>query len=65
LTITISNHATILDLKAKYTELEGSEKFSADLLRIFFMGKDLKDNDKLYKYKITNDLTLQAMVRVI
>jgi hypothetical protein len=65
LAITISNHATVFDLKAKYTEAEGSEKFSADLLRMFFMGKDMKDNDKLYKYKIANDLTLQAMVKVI
>lgn len=59
---------SIIDLKKKYVEiLESKELTKGDVndqsLRMFAMGKELKDDLFIYSYDIMNESTIQVMIR--
>ena len=64
----MSNLINIIDLKKKYVELLNSKELSkgeieAQNLRMFAMGKELKDDLFVYSYDIMNESTIQVMIR--
>jgi len=55
----MSNHATISALKQHYIDkIGGGEDKTVDQLRMFYMGKELKDDLFLYSYEISENLTI-------
>lgn len=44
--------ATTFDLKATYAEKANNAEVVAEKLRLFYMGKDMKDDLKLYSFKL-------------
>jgi hypothetical protein len=55
----MSNHATIAALKQNYIEkIGGEEDKTVEQLRMFYMGKELKDDLFLYSYDICENLTI-------
>lgn len=64
----LSNFMSIIDLKKKYVELLESKELTkgdveAQNLRMFAMGKELKDDLFIYSYDIMNESTIQVMIR--
>ncbi len=65
----LSNLMSIIDLKKTYLELLKSKELSTDLdldssrIRMFAMGKELKDDLFVYSYDIINESTVQVMFR--
>ena len=58
----------ILDLKKKYVELLDSKELTkgdveVSQIRLFAMGKELKDDLFVYSYDIMNESTIQVMIR--
>ena len=63
-----SNLLNILDLKKKYVELLDSKELTkgdveVSQIRLFAMGKELKDDLFVYSYDIMNESTIQVMIR--
>lgn len=64
----LSNLLSIIDLKKQYVELLNSKELTkgeveASSLRMFAMGKELKDDLFIYSYDIMNESTIQVMIR--
>lgn len=64
----LSNLMNILELKNKYLKLlEEKELTKGDIeasqIRLFAMGKELKDDLFVYSYDIMNESTIQVMIR--
>ena len=60
-----SNLMSILDFKKLYitTLKDNGEGLTADKLRMFAMGKELKDDLFLYSYDILDESTVQVMIK--
>ena len=58
--LNISNLTKVKDLKAKIAK---SEKVKAANIRLFCLGKELKDDLFLYSYDMVDELTVQAMIK--
>lgn len=63
--LSITNQLAVTGFKQKYIEELGAD--GADLapsqLRMFAMGKELKDDLFIYSYDILNESTVQVMIR--
>lgn len=66
-TVTCSNLCSIEQSKNAYLSLVATaaqeNNVTADRLRFFSMGKELKDELFLYSYEIADNMVIQAMVR--
>lgn len=58
----ISNHASIQELKEKYIASLNKSNLGKNLtpqvLRMFYMGKELKDDLYVYSYEMRDELTI-------
>jgi hypothetical protein len=61
--IDISNLTSIPDLKQKYLDILEDKETEPAKLRMFCMGKELKDEHFIYTYDIDNDMAVQVMFR--
>ena len=62
-TFNFSNLMSIPDFKNMYvTELNDPE-VTVDKIRMFAMGKELKDDLFIYSYDIINESTVQVMIK--
>ena len=59
----LSNLLDIKSLKEKYCDKLNKEDVTTDLLRIFAMGKELKDELFIYSYDIMDESTIQVMIK--
>lgn len=62
-TLTVSNLLSILEFKEKYLEKLGDANLKPDNLRMFCLGKELKDDQFLYSYDIIDEMTIQVMYK--
>lgn len=64
-TIETNNLTSIGDFKKKYVEELGDkgDGISQEQIRMFAMGKELKDDFFIYSYDIMNESTVQAMIK--
>ena len=62
-TLEITNLMSILDFKQAYINEVNDTELSTDKLRMFAMGKELKDDLFVYSYDIMNESTVQVMIR--
>lgn len=62
-TLTVSNLLSILEFKEKYLEKLGDPNLKPDNLRMFCLGKELKDDQFLYSYDIIDEMTIQVMYK--
>lgn len=56
--IEICDNEKVEKLRSKYLELNNYDK-NKIRIRLFFGGTELKDEEKLYKYKIKNNYLVQ------
>ena len=63
--IDVLNTQTIEEIKMMWIATLGdkAETLTADRVRLFFMGKELKDDLFAYSYNMNKDSVLQAMIR--
>lgn len=60
----MSNKSTILELKTGYLkELNLTDGIPLENIRLFCMGKELKDDLYLYSYDINDSMVCQAMIK--
>lgn len=59
----ISNLMTISDFKAEYVAQLSDDQIDVSKVRLFAMGKELKDELWIYSYDIMNESTVQAMIK--
>jgi hypothetical protein len=59
----MSNKALVLDVKEQYLKAaEMTEKKVGDI-RLFSLGKELKDDLFMYSYDISDDVVMQVMIK--
>jgi len=65
LILELSNLLTIVEFKQKYiTDLgDQGEGLEISKIRMFAMGKELKDDLFVYSYDIINESTVQVMIK--
>ena len=56
--MSVVNTMSIVDLKKKYLEKIGSNELSVEDIRLFYAGKELKDDLFIYSYEIKDEMTL-------
>ena len=61
--LAVSNLLSVLDFKKKYIEKSGDATLKPEHLRLFCLGKELKDDLYLYSYDIIDEMTIQAMIK--
>lgn len=59
----VSNHTKIHDLKTSYIETLGDKDLKVENIRMFCLGKELKDELCIYSYDISDEMTVQAMFK--
>ncbi len=59
----ISNHETIKTFKEKFIDTTGDSEIKPENIRLFCLGRELKDDFCLYSYDIVDDMTVQAMIK--
>ena len=63
----VSNLLPISEFKVKYALILEDEEINSDncleKIRMFAMGKELKDDLFIYSYDIMNESTVQAMIK--
>lgn len=59
----MSNHITIHDLKVKYIETTEDKEIKVENIRMFCLGKELKDELCIYHYDIKDEMIVQAMFK--
>jgi hypothetical protein len=57
----ISSLMSIRDLKQKYIDKLG--EFRLEDIRLFYAGKELKEDLFIYSYDIKDEMTIQAMIK--
>ena len=55
--------ATIAELKMMYVSTVNKPDILPHHLRMFYMGKELKDDLHVYSYDMREDLTIQCLVK--
>lgn len=63
ITLSVSNLLSILEFKQKYLEKLGDSNIKTDNLRMFCLGKELKDDLFLYSYDIIDEMAIQVMYK--
>jgi len=53
----------VADLKLKYIKERAEEGLSLENIRIFCLGKELKDDLFLYSYEIADGIVMQVMIK--
>ena len=59
----LSNYTSISEFKEKYTAKINDSSLKAENIRMFCMGKELKDELFLYSYDIVDEMTVQVMFK--
>ena len=59
----ISNLLPIVDFKKEYVKQLGDSEVTYENVRLFAMGKELKEELWIYSYDIMNESTVQAMIK--
>ena len=59
----ISNLMPISDFKKEYIAQLKDDSVTAENVRLFAMGKELKDELWIYSYEMMNESTVQAMIK--
>lgn len=62
-TLSVSNMISILELKQKYIDQLPEKGLKPSNLRLFCLGKELKDDLFIYSYDIVDEVTVQAMIK--
>lgn len=62
-TLTISNKTKVEELKKAYLGELNLSDLGLDKIRLFCMGKELKDDLFLYSYDINDGMVCQAMLK--
>lgn len=58
-----TNTISVLDFKQMYLDKVGDKECKADNIRMFCLGKELKDDLFLYSYDIVDEVVLQVMYK--
>jgi hypothetical protein len=61
--LSVSNLVSILDFKKMYIDKIGDATLKPDNIRLFCLGKELKDDLYLYSYDIMDEMAIQAMIK--
>jgi 5-formaminoimidazole-4-carboxamide-1-beta-D-ribofuranosyl 5'-monophosphate synthetase len=59
----VSNLVSILEFKQKYLEKINEKTLKPENLRMFCLGKELKDDLCLYSYDIVDEMAIQVMYK--
>lgn len=59
----VSNLISILELKQKYIEKVGDKELKPEIVRMFVLGREMKDDLFLFSYDIMDEITIQVMVK--
>jgi Ubiquitin family len=59
----VSNHMSVVEFKQAYLNKINDRERKIENLRLFCMGKELKDDLFLYSYEIADEMVLQAMYK--
>lgn len=58
-----SNLVSVLDFKEAYLNKINEREMKTDNIRMFCLGKELKDDLFLYSYDIVDEMVLQVMYK--
>lgn len=61
--LNMSNLMSIVDFKTMYVNELNDPDVTLDKIRMFAMGKELKDDLFIYSYDIINESTVQVMIK--
>jgi len=63
--MSVSNLVSIVEFKQMYIDKvsAGSEGIKVENVRMFCLGKELKDDLFLYTYDIADEMTVQVMIK--
>ena len=63
--IAVSNLVSILEFKQMYINKVGSEAegLKVEAIRMFCLGKELRDELFLYTYDLVDEMTVQVMIK--
>ena len=61
--LAVSNYLSVVELKQAYLNKINEKDRKIENLRLFCMGKELKDDLFLYSYEIPDEMVLQAMYK--
>jgi len=59
----VSNKFSVSELKQKYLAERAQDGVGLENIRIFCLGKELKDDLFLYSYEIADGIVMQAMIK--
>lgn len=62
-TLQLTNLMSITDFKQAYIDALNDSELTTDKLRMFAMGKELKDDLFVYSYDIMDESTVQVMIK--
>ena len=62
-TLNFSNLLPVSDFKKMYVDEIKDAEVTVDKIRMFAMGKELKDDLFIYSYDIINESTVQVMIK--
>lgn len=61
--VEVSNHETIRTFKERFIAKAGDSTLKPENVRMFCLGRELKDDYSLFAYDIVDDMTVQAMIK--
>ena len=61
--LTVSNLKSIAEFKQMYIDKIGEKDLKVANLRMFCLGKELKDELFLYSYDVMDEITIQVMIK--
>jgi hypothetical protein len=61
--ISVSNLLSVVDFKKLYLDKLGDSSIAISNIRLFCLGKELKDDLYLYSYDIIDEMTVQALIK--
>ena len=59
----VSNKLSVAELKLQYLGERAQEGVGLENIRIFCLGKELKDDLFLYSYEIADGIVMQVMIK--
>ena len=61
--LTASNLLSIAEFKQMYVQKVGAEDLKVENIRMFCLGKELRDELFLYSYDLADEMTVQVMIK--
>jgi len=61
--LSASNLLSIADFKQMYVDKVAAESLKVEHIRMFCLGKELKDELFLYSYDLADEMTVQVMIK--